>query len=148
MALKIAGKSWSCNNDCGFNCCSDLFLPVSPEQRLSLEKVGHFIVDSNYADFKWLGYHKAIKIEKISQGWRKLTPLKKYEFKLNQHLGKDMVFIEDKCKMLLQNNRCKIYRSRPQICRVADCPAFSKNQSIRWYGKQGVLGRWLEKAGK
>lgn len=145
MGLKLKGKTWNCNNQCGADCCSDLFLYLSPSQRVELENERNYTVPSNYTDFKWLKLHKGVKIEKMLGGNRKITPLKKYKIIFHPHLGTDMLYMVDKCSKLLPNGRCKIYRSRPEACRNADCILFTKNKIIRWYGETGVLKDWQGK---
>jgi hypothetical protein len=41
--------------------------------------------------------------------------------------------------MLLPNGKCKVYRARPEICKKADCPVFTKSKEIRWYAEHGKL---------
>ena len=144
--VKIAGKSWSCNLQCQgnpkdgiSNCCSEIFIPVNPDQRISIENNNYFIAKSTLVDWEWLKLHDGLTIEKLSNGDRKISVNKSYTFKFNLFMGKDMLYIEDRCKMLLKDGRCKIYRARPQACRKAECPVYSNKLSIRFYAQNGVL---------
>lgn len=64
-----------------------------------------------------------------------------YEIIFNPFKNIDEIHILDKCKMLLPNNKCKIYRARPDICAKAECILFSKalNENLRFYAKNGLL---------
>jgi len=129
MTFKIQGKVWTCGNQCKSNCCSEVFLAITPEQRVMLENHGHFIADSNMTDWRWLGFHKRFSIEKLEGGKRKISIHKPYSFKFNPYLSKEMLNIENKCEQLMPDNRCRVYRNRPQICKVSECPVFELKQA-------------------
>ena len=152
MSLKIEGKSWNCNNQCKSDCCSEIFLPITVDQRTSFEKTRSFEVDNNYADFTWLSYHKAYTIEKLDSGKRKLTLKEGLSWKIifNPFRNCDEIYVGDKCSKLLPDGKCKIYRARPQICQKAQCPVFSTIAKIQFYGLNGKLKRQVEeyKAGE
>lgn len=141
MVLKIKGKEWKCNCQCQSNCCSEVFLPINQAQKKSIQEKGFWYVDHDYTDFRWLKLHKIFKVEKTSnKKERKITILKtKYEFKYNQFINQEMLYVQDKCSMLLPDNKCKIFRNRPDICKKAECIVFSIKKSIRWYGENGTL---------
>lgn len=141
MAIKIIGKDWACNNDCGQSCCDEIFLPMPPQFKKMFEEHGYWITDNNYTDWEWLSYHKAIVIEKLEKGHRKLSlsGTTSFEFKFNPFRGYDELYIKDKCQMILTDHKCKIFRGRPQICRRAECIVFSPKKEIQYYAENGLL---------
>jgi hypothetical protein len=145
--MKLFGKVWQCNNTCGKDCCSELFLPMDKLSKASFDAHGSWIVSPNYADFEWLSYHKSLTIEKLPSGNRKITFSKNvpYKYVYNPYRKMDEIHIIDKCDKLLNDGKCKIFRARPQICKVADCPVFSNKAEIIHYGKNGLLKEQHEK---
>lgn len=133
----MLGRSWQCNNQCGSDCCSEIFLPLSDMQKETLAR-GHYFAGPNYTDWKWLGYHPGVKVQKIGIK-RKIIPLKEYTIKYNEALGKHMLHMETRCGKLMPDRRCKVYRSRPEVCKKAECIVYSDRPWIRWYGKNGLL---------
>lgn len=142
MVLKILGRDWTCNMQCGANCCSEIFLPLNKAQMESIIKDRFWIVDHDYTDFKWLGYHKVFKIINTGdKGTRRIELAQGVEYEFKKHPMIEchtMIYIQDKCVMLLPNNRCKAFRSRPNICKKAECVVFGRDK-IQWYGENGVL---------
>ena len=132
-------KDWKCNNKCGSNCCSEIFLPLSKDQKELLELNGEYIVDNKYADFRWLGFYKGIEVKKLKNGWRLIKVVSPYEIKYHKFLLKHMLYIEGKCDKLLKNDKCKIFRNRPQTCKVSLCAVFEKDNKINWYADNGLL---------
>lgn len=143
--MKKERKEWVCNNTCGFNCCSEIFLPVTPIQRMFINKKGYFVVEEDYTDFKWLGYHDAFDIKELDEGKKKIiVKTKDYKYYWNPYVKKHMIYIKNKCNKILDDNKCSIFEDRPVICMKAECPVFSEKKKIRWYGKKGLLKEKVE----
>jgi len=146
MVMRVQGKRWSCRNQCGSNCCSEIFLPVNKYHMKTIKEEGYFIVDNNYSDFIWVGYHPSLEIKKLDRTKRMINVLTKdYEFKYHEIIGMHMLFINEPCKHLQKDGKCKIYRKAPEICRKAECPVFTDNPDIFWYAKNGKLKEAREK---
>lgn len=144
--LKIRGKVFSCKNNCGSNCCSSVWLKLSPDQRVSLTNKGFFVVKHDYTSWRWLKFHKKFKIDKLDKGDRKITVLTKdYKIKWNPFENSDFIYVEDKCIQLKPDNKCKVYRNRPKICGVGECIVFSKRKSLQWMAENGHLKEAIEK---
>jgi hypothetical protein len=141
MTIKIQTKEWECSNQCGSDCCSDIFLPMPPQYRKMFEEHRYWITDNNYTDWDWLSYHKSIVIEKLAKGHRKLylTGDTAFEFIFNPFRGYDELYISEQCSKLLPNHKCKIFRARPVICRRGQCVVFSKNPELNHYAIKGKL---------
>jgi Fe-S-cluster containining protein len=142
MTLKISGKDWTCNRQCKSDCCSEIYLPLNPEQKKSFEADGSWVVDNNYSDFGWMEYHKCLKIEKLKGGDRKITFLGgnvQHKIVFNPFKNTDEIYILDKCTKLLTDGRCKVYRARPEICKKALCPVFDIRASLQFYAQNGRL---------
>lgn len=139
--IKIQGTEWVCNNQCKKNCCSELFLPMPPAYKKMFVESGYWIANNNYTDYTWLAYHKAIITEKLPNGDRKIFLAKDVEYRIvfNPHKGYEEIYVQNKCSMLLDNNKCKVYRARPQICRKALCPVFDIRKSIQFYAENGNI---------
>lgn len=142
MSIKVKGKDWSCSNQCQHNCCSEVFIDLSKEQKQIFDKHKTIILDNNATDFRWLGFHKGITINKISSTERELifddNIITKtiYFQKGLQHI----LHIDSVCSKLLPDNRCKIYRIRPKVCRVGKCSVFNKTIPIlRFLALSGKL---------
>jgi len=147
MSLKIITKEFSCNNQCLSNCCSEIFLPMPPQFKKMFEEHGYWITDNNYCDWEYLSYHKAIVIEKLEKGHRKLslTGETPFKFIFNPFRGYDELYIQDRCQMILPDHKCKIFRGRPRICRHAECVVFSPKKEIQHYAENGLLKDALKK---
>ena len=145
--LKTKAKNWNCNNICGVNCCSEIFLHLTPEQRVSFDTEGFFIAPSEYSDWRWVGFHKNVFLEKLKDGSRKvsLSPDVEYEIIFNDTISMDVIKVKDKCSKLMSNGKCKVYRARPDICSRAECPVFSTNPRAIWYAKHSILKEAREK---
>jgi Fe-S-cluster containining protein len=141
MSIKLEGKDWECMNQCKSNCCSEIFLPLSPAQKTSFEKEGFWIADNNFTDYDWLNYHKALVIEKKDKGFRKISLQKdvSFEFIYNPYTNFEEIHILDKCSKLLPDGRCKVYRARPVICKKSLCIVFDIRKAITHYGEKGLL---------
>jgi len=146
MTLKVEGKVWDCKNQCKNNCCSSVWLKISPEQRVSLKNKGYFVAKHDYTDFRWLGYHKQFKIDKLDKGDRKITlRTKDYKIQWNPFVNSDFLYVEDRCIQLKPNNLCKVYRNRPKMCAVGECIVFSRKKSLQWMAENGHLKEAIEK---
>lgn len=142
-------KGFSCSLQCGFNCCSEVFFELNGSQRYTFENQGFFIIDKpKDVDWKYLSYHKAIKVEKLKKGLRKLTVAGQYEreLKYNQYNDKWYLQIKDKCVMLKDDNKCKVYRDRPNACKVGLCPVFEDSKAENWFAVEGDLRPYYLKA--
>lgn len=143
-------REWRCNNQCKHSCCNALWLKVTPEQRASINKRGYFIVDKDYipdkGDWRWVEFHKQVKVEKQDGGMKKIIILKPIDKILYNPFQKcDFIYIEGKCNKLMKDGRCKIYRNRPNACKVAECPVFSENSERQWFAENSYLKEQLEK---
>lgn len=92
-------------------------------------------------------FHKLIGTEKMHNGNRKIFLKDSVDYKIifNPFKGYDELYIQDKCMMLMQDNKCKVFRNRPEICKKASCPIFDKNPEIQFYAENGVLKDVLRK---
>lgn len=145
MAIKVTGKIWQCNNQCNSNCCSEVWLKINPEQRYSLEKQGYFIAEPDLSEWRWVEFHKKLNIEKLAKGKRKISVRNDdYKIRWNEYLNTDMVYVKDKCIQLLPDNRCRVYRNRPMVCKIGECAVFSIKKKIQWYGENGLLKDKIE----
>jgi Fe-S-cluster containining protein len=119
---------------------------LSKEQRKSFEEQGFWIANNNYTDYQWIQYHKSLKIEKMKGGTRKITFLKNVPLTIifNTYKKTDEIYLLDKCTKLLPDNKCKIFRGRPQICRKARCIVFDKSPEIQFYAENGILKDKIE----
>ena len=147
MVLKIRGKDWSCKNQCMSNCCSEIFFPLNPEQRVCYDQNGYWIAPHDYTDWDWVKMHNAVQVTKLTDGQRRISVSDDVDKKIiyNSLLSMDMLRVEDKCRNLLKDGRCKVYRARPQICKKADCPVFTVDPKVIWYAKIGFLKEQREK---
>jgi len=145
--IKLGGaKEWRCNNQCQSNCCSAVWLKVTPEQRASINKKGYFTVKSDYGDWRWMEFHKQVKVEKLDGGYRKIIIVKPIEKILyNPFVKSDFIYIQGKCNKLMKDGKCKIYRNRPLACKVSECPVFSDNSRKQWFAENGYLKEQLDK---
>ena len=145
MTLKVEGKEWGCRMQCQSNCCSSVFLKVTPEQRVSLESKGYFIAKHDFTEFRWLGFHKAFTIQKLDNGDRKVTVNKEYRFIFNKFEASDFLYVADRCIQLMKDNKCKVYRNRPMICKVGKCTVFDDSPNLQWFAENGHLKDQIEK---
>lgn len=137
-------RTWSCYNKCRGNCCSELFISINGLQKSLLKRKGYIIAGKDEYDFKMLSYRRELKIEKNDKKSYKIT-MPEYQIKTNPYNSKSYAYIKSKCKMLKQDNKCKVYIIRPQSCRVVDCPVFSTNPVIHWFGEQGYLSETIRR---
>jgi Fe-S-cluster containining protein len=147
MTYKVLDKKFDCHRDCGFNCCSEIFLDLPPGYKKSFEENGYFIAGNNYSDYEWLGYHDDVVLEKLPKGNRKISIKPGIEFELifNPFRGYEMLRMNSVCNKLESDGRCKIYRSRPEICKAALCTVFTDKPTIKWFAQNGVLRDILKK---
>ena len=146
MTLKVKGKVFSCKLQCGSNCCSSVWLMLSPDQRVSLTNKGFFVAKHDFTDYTWLKYHKQFKVDKLDKGERKITlKTKDYKIKWNPFVNSDFVYVEDKCIQLMENNKCKVYRNRPMMCSKGECIVFSPKKGLQWLAENGDLKEAIEK---
>lgn len=145
MRINKGGKEWSCDNQCKSNCCSSVFLVIDSEQLISLKKYGFYYAHDKYSDWDWLSFHKMFKIE--DEGDRKKITLKtdEYEIKYNDYLQENMLYVDDKCEHIMEDNRCAIFEDRPKVCRISECPVFSFKKKIQWYAVNGKLKEQWQK---
>ena len=136
---------WNCNNKCKNNCCSEIFLPLTPSQKITFDLNKWWTVRPDQYDLKWLKFHdKGIFIDKLDDGRRKITLLTDdYKMLLHPMTGIQYLWIKTRCKMLLQNNKCKVYRNRPITCRRADCMLYSPNKKERWFGENSTMNHLM-----
>lgn len=134
-------KEWNCNNKCKLSCCEEIFLPMPNQIKKLFNEHNFWVVNAGYCDWKWLKLHKAIKIEKLFGGHRKLSINEgfSFEFKFNSYRGYEELYIKNKCEMLLSDKKCQIFRNRPEICKIAECPVFSSKKEIQYYAINGTL---------
>jgi len=138
----VKGKEYSCNSRwCKSNCCSDFFLKVNQEQEQSVLKDRFFIVENDYGDFTLIGYREGLSLERIDKRTHiiRIDDGIEFELKHNPHNKVNYIYIQKKCDKLLSNGRCKIYRSRPQICRSILCPVQSDRPEIKWFAKNSEV---------
>ena len=131
---KIIGKQWTCNNQCKDNCCDTIYLDVSDIQIRDLREQGHFLVKNDYTDFTWLEYHKGFEVMKHGKG--KLIKVD-IDYKIKHHpvTGQFYLFANSRCKQLMSNNRCKVYRTRPMACKYGRCIWDNGNPILHWFGE-------------
>lgn len=141
MVIKIQGKDYSCKQECKSNCCSEIFLPLSFYQKRTFEEQGFFQANNNYMDYEWLGYHKGVIIEKLDKGNRNISVCKNviYTMLFNAFSNNYQLHILDKCSKLQPDNKCKVYRSRPEICRKALCPLKDDREVTKFFAEHGLL---------
>lgn len=147
MTIKIKGIPWNCGNSCKANCCSEIFLPLPTAYRDMFEEHGYWIANSNYSDWRWMEFHKEVKTEKMDGGSRKIwIDHVNFDIIFNPFQGYDEIHIHSPCSMLLPDNKCKVFRSRPEICKRAECIFFSKKPELRFYAEYGMLRDKLKEA--
>ena len=127
----MTNKQWTCNNQCKKDCCSFIYLELSNKQFVFFDQERLITYDKKWKD--WLSYHKEFKI--INENTAKLKRFVKYKLVKNPYNGKYYVYVKSKCNKLMRNGRCKIYRTRPSICRFAPCLFENSNKMIEWFGK-------------
>lgn len=136
---------------CGFNCCSEVFIELTPQQREQLEREKYFIQEpsDNLDDlefYRWLKYHDQFAVQHLLDGRKKIIFTGKIcDFKYNSFLSKDILYVDTPCKKLNDKYFCTVYGNRPKMCRLAKCPAFDPKNSIRWYGTHGKLKQFMKK---
>lgn len=143
--MPIKPKDWDCDMSCGFNCCSELFIELTPEQREQFERERFFIQEpSELLDdlefYRWLRYHDQFSVQEMLDGRKKIIFTGKiYDIKYNPYLSKDILYVDNTCTKLNDEYFCTVYGNRPKMCGLAKCPVFDKSKRIRWFGKHGRL---------
>ena len=130
---KSKKKVWTCNNQCLSNCCSYIYIQIDYADIEKLEKE-RFMPIYHYIDKKWLFLREGLDFS--GKDWFKIP--ENIEFKLYYHLLMRAVFVymEIPCSKLLENHRCKIYRTRPNFCKTGPCLMNVKDQSMFSFSKK------------
>lgn len=133
-------KQFTCNNKCGKDCCSELFLPLTVATKDEFEKTGVLTERKEYTDMRWLRLHSGIKVRDITTSHVsiQLEDGVPHEILFCPVNNNHYLHIESKCRMLMKNGRCRIYRKRPKICMVAKCPAFDPDAVLQWLGQNSI----------
>lgn len=136
----VKTKNWSCNNQCKSNCCDYMYLEIDDVQEKSIKESRSFRVGPSYTDFRWLKLHDGIFVSPIKDFERVITLRDDISFKIYVHpiSNKKYVYIKSKCTQLLDNNRCKIYQRRPNVCKKGVCIVYDKRKEIQWFGRHIV----------
>ena len=130
-------KAWSCNRECGSNCCDHMILPLDKRQKRDFKRTRAFWIAHNYTDLRWLGYHDWFTLEKFPNGHYllRLAKDKPFELKDNPYISQvTFLYVKSKCKQLMPDNRCLVYETRPRMCRIARCPVYSAKPVLNWFG--------------
>ena len=137
-------KEWKCNNQCGSNCCSEVFLKLDFKQQMSLFSNFSFITNGCGIDFIWLSYHTGIKIIILKTGEKLIEVDKEIPMRIiwNKYENSHFVRLETPCEKLLQDNKCSVYEQRPKACKISECPVFTIKPKIKWYADNSHL-KWL-----
>jgi len=149
-------KEWSCNNQCKSNCCSEIFLELSPEQREQFERDETFIQEKDEVEklegldfYRWLRFHEQFAVQNMLDGRKKIIFKGKiFDIKYNPFLSKDLLYVDDPCQKLNDDYFCTVYGNRPKMCKLAKCPVFDASVRIRWFAKHGKLKSVVKTAGK
>jgi Fe-S-cluster containining protein len=109
------------------------------DQLRSFLRDATFVVKPNYTDFKWLAFHTDLIVTKLRGGLRRITMRKGTDFLLetNPHdLKRRYVYLPNSpCKHLRPDQKCAIYRSRPEICKRAPCLYEGSSEKYLWFGR-------------
>lgn len=142
----IIEKTFSCNSTCGSDCCSEIFLLVNEKQKESFERKKAMFIINNKNMLQYLKLHKSIELNRVNKMLWLLTIKRgiKTKFIHNPHNDKWYLRIDDPCTKLLPDKKCKIYRARPVYCRIAKCPVFENDKSIKWFGHNGKLKEFMK----
>lgn len=139
MKFKAKGDVWTCNNQCGSNCCGYIYLVLDGTKEEEFKQKREFLAEPGYTDWRWLGMRSAFTIIKLDDDKRnrviKLNEGVDFEIKFNPFIKKNLLYVKNKCENLLEDNKCKIYRNRPDVCKKGPCYIFDRNPSIRFYGE-------------
>lgn len=131
-------KQWNCNLQCGSNCCDFLYLWIPPGMHKIVEKSRCMIVGTKQFDLKWLKLRKEIEITRLDDKVVRITIKERVPFKIIEHPLTKHHYLHvpsSKCTKLLPNNKCGIYRTRPELCRKSICIAYTKDSRFHWFGE-------------
>ena len=131
-------KPWNCNNKCRSHCCSDIFIRLTPETKQRYLSFGCIFHNPKITiDWIWLAMHNGVEIKKHDNNpMAKIDKSLRQEIVANEHDGAEYLHIESRCKALLSDGKCKIYRARPWACKIAECVIDSPDPAIRFFARK------------